>query len=484
MKALARFAWWLALAGGGLVAAFAFFIAARVALYRQVDDRERLDNKRRYLEHIAESSQSSPAGPDVVVILFDDLGYGDLGIYGSESIRTPNIDRLAAEGVRFTNAYSASPYCSASRAALLTGRYAARAELDLVVQSPGSFRDRLLKLGWRNRRLPAEEITLAEVLQSSGRATAAFGKWHLGNRSPSLPNDLGFDHYYGILNSNDQGRPAVWQGREIVERHPVDQAALTRRYTERAVAFLEDQKDGPFFLYLPHTFPHIPLHVDPERLGTSEGGLYGDVVEELDDSVGTIVATLERLGRAENTLIVVTSDNGPWFQGSRGNTRGRKLEIFEGGMRVPLIVHWPAGIAGGLVVDAPVISTDIFPTVLELAGLPLPEDRIVDGKSLVEVLNDNGSGPHEAIYYHQLGKVKAVRSGRFKYHDRHRVGFGNPMDWPLEPTLPRGPWLFDLSLDPLESYDVSAKHPGTARRLRELLETRQRELDTNPRGWL
>jgi arylsulfatase A-like enzyme len=473
----------LALAAGGLAVAAALVVAGRIALYRQTDDRQHLDSKRRYLERVAGLAPRA-AGPSVVVILFDDLGYGDLGVYGSDSIRTPNVDRLAAEGVRFTNAYSASPYCSASRAALLTGRYAARAGLDLVVQAPGTSRDRLLKLGWRNRRLPAEEITLAEVLQSAGWATAAFGKWHLGNRSPSLPNDLGFGRYYGLLNSNDQGEPAVWQDREIVERHPIDQTTLTRRYTERAVAFLEENRGRPFFLYLPHTFPHVPLHVAADRLGTSAGGLYGDAVEELDDSVGTVVATLERLGVADDTLIVLTSDNGPWFQGSPGVTRGRKLEIFEGGMRVPMIVRWPRRVAGGAVVDDPVVGIDVFPTVLELAGLPLPDDRVVDGESLAEVLTAGAPGPHDAVYYHQLGVVRAVRSGRFKYHDRHRVGFGNPMDWPVEFTVDRGPWLFDLALDPRESYDVSARHPEEARRLRGLLEERRREMETHPRGWL
>jgi uncharacterized sulfatase len=473
---------WLALGLGALAAAFALFVAARILLYRQSDDRTHLAAKRDYLARLAALAGDQPAGPNLVVILFDDLGYGDLGAYGTAAIRTPRLDRLAEEGLRFTHAYAASPYCSASRAALLTGRYAVRAGLDHVLQAPGTFTDQLLKLGWRNRRLPAEEITLAEALRAVGYRTAIFGKWHLGSASPSLPTDLGFDEYYGLLYSNDQGRPEVWHNREVVEPHPIDQTTLTRRYTERAVAFLDANRDRPFFLYLPHTFPHIPLHVSADRLGTSEGGLYGDVVEELDDSVGAVLDALERLELADETLIVASSDNGPWFQGSPGGTRGRKLDIFEGGMRVPLLVRWPGRLEGGRVVDEPVVSVDLFPTVLELAGLPAPADRIVDGRSLVPLL-EGGEIAERPIWYYQLGELRAVRSGRFKYHDRHGVFYGNPMDWPWGPMKRRGPWLFDLELDPDESYDISARHPEVARRLRELLEARQREFAENPRGW-
>ncbi len=472
-----------AVALGALLLAAVLWLAARIVFYRQVDDPEHLEGKREYLARVAELGGGSPEGPNVVLILFDDLGYGDLGAYGSRAIRTPHLDRLAREGARLTQAYSASPYCSGSRAALLTGRYAVRSGLDHVVQVPWTLRDLLLRIGKRNRRLPAEELILPEVLAAAGYATGILGKWHLGDESPSLPNERGFDTFYGLLHSNDQGKPVVWKDREVVEGHPVDQTTLTRRYTEKAVAFLEANRDRPFFLYLPHTFPHVPLHVSEERRGASEGGLYGDVVEELDDSVGVVLEALARLGLEKRTLVLVTSDNGPWFQGSPGGIRGRKMDVFEGGMRVPFLAFWPGRIPADQVLDDLVMGIDVFPTLLELAGLPLPEDRVIDGRSLVDLLERGRPAPHEALYFYQLGVLRAVRRGRFKYHDRHRVFYGNPMDWPWGPMLRRGPWLFDLGLDPDESYDVSDRHPEVARCLRALLEAQRQGSGANPRGW-
>jgi arylsulfatase A-like enzyme len=459
------------------------YITGRILLYHQVDDDRHLALKRAYLGQVADLERDFPAAPNLVLILFDDLGHGDLGAYGGGAIATPELDRLASEGLLFHSAYSASPYCSASRASLLTGRYAVHAALDHVVQTPGSWQDLLIRLGGLNRRLPAEEITLAEVLQAAGYATAVFGKWHLGDESPSLPNDMGFDSFYGLLFSNDQGEPVVWHDREIVEQHPIDQTTLTRRYTDRAIAFIEEQQRRPFFLYLPHTFPHVPLHVGPDRLGRSDAGLYGDVVEELDWSVGAVLEALERTGEAENTLVVVTSDNGPWFEGSPGGVRGRKFDVFEGGMRVPFIASWPGVIAPGTEDDDPVINIDLFPTMLELASLPLPPDRVIDGRSLVHRLErrtGEGRGP---VWFHQIGQLRAVRDGRFKYHDRHRVPYGNPADFWIGFSVRRGPWLFDLEQNPDESYDVAARHPETAESLQRLLDERKQELEENPRGW-
>jgi uncharacterized sulfatase len=362
-----------------LVAVAALYLVGRIMLYRQFDDEQHLAFKRTYLERLAEMTGSSPAGPNLVMILFDDLGAGDIGAYGGGAVATPNLDRLASQGLLFGEAYSSSPYCSASRAGLLTGRYAVRAGLDHVAQVPGTWEDALLRLGGLNRRLPAEEITLAEVLRAAGYDTAIIGKWHLGDESPSLPNDMGFASFYGLLFSNDQGEPVVWQDRLIVEPAPIDQTTLTRRYTERAVAFIEEDRDGPFFLYLPHTFPHIPLHVAADRRGRSAAGLYGDVVEELDWSTGAVLDALTRTGATNNTLVIVTSDNGPWFQGSPGGVRGRKFDVFEGGMRVPLLAWWPGRIAPGRVDDEPVIGVDLFPTVLELAT-PGPPARRARGR--------------------------------------------------------------------------------------------------------
>jgi arylsulfatase A len=457
------------------------FLGGRILLYRQVDEKLHVELKRTYLEQIEELEP--PPGPNIVVILFDDLGYGDIGAYGGEAIATPNLDRLAAEGLLFKNAYSPSPYCSASRAGLMTGRYAVRSGLDHVVQVPGSWQDTLERLGGLNRRLPAEEIILAEVLRAAGYATGIVGKWHLGDESPSLPNDLGFDSFYGLLFSNDQGRPVVWEDREIVEDHPIDQTTLTRRYTQRAVAFIEENSDRPFFLYLPHTFPHIPLAVGKDRLGGSEAGLFGDVVEELDWSTGAVLDALERTGLGDHTLVVVSSDNGPWFQGSPGGVRGRKFDVFEGGMRVPFFVRWPERIPAGGIDEDLLVAIDLFPTILDLVGVQGPPDRIIDGSSLVHRFVGGESASRGPVWFHQVGHLRGVREGRFKYHDRHRVPFGNPPDFGLGVWTKKGPWLFDLELDRDESYDVSERHPETFKRMGKMLEARRQELEDNPRGW-
>jgi arylsulfatase A-like enzyme len=466
-----------------LVALAVLYLAGRILLYRQVDNEQHLASKRTYLEQVSNKKNEHQGGPNVVIILFDDLGYGDIGAYGGKAIATPNIDRLAADGLLFKNAYSPSPYCSASRAGLLTGRYAVHTALDHVVQVPGSWQDTLERLGGLNRRLPAEEITLAEVLRAVGYATGIVGKWHLGDESPSLPNDMGFDSFYGLLFSNDQGEPVVWNNRDIIEDHPIDQTTLTRRYTEKAVAFIEENRDRPFFLYLPHTFPHIPLHVGEERLGSSAAGLFGDVVEELDWSTGAVLEALERTGVADNTLVVVSSDNGPWFQGSPGGVRGRKFDVFEGGMRVPFIARWPGRIPLGGVDEDLVVAIDLFPTVLDLLGILSPPDRVIDGTSLVQRFGEGESNPRGPVWFHQVGHLRAVREGRFKYHDRHRVPFGNPPDFSFGVWAQKGPWLFDLDLDPDESYDVSERHPETFARMGEMLRARRQEMEDNPRGW-
>jgi uncharacterized sulfatase len=321
------------------------------------------------------------------------------------------------------------------------------------------------------------------VLRAAGYVTAVVGKWHLGDESPSLPNDMGFDSFYGLLFSNDQGEPVVWSDREVVEQHPIDQSTLTRRYTERAVAFIEEQRDRPFFLYLPHTFPHVPLHAAADRRGRSAAGLYGDVVEELDWSTGAVLEALERSGVADNTLVIVSSDNGPWFQGSPGGIRGRKFDAFEGGMRVPLLVSWTGQIEPARVDEEPVVGVDLFPTVLEILGLPQPPDRVIDGQSLLGRLQGQETDGHGPVWFSQVGHLRAVREGRFKYHDRHSVPFGNPADFRVAFHVAKGPWLFDLETDPDESYDLTERHPEVARRLGRIFEAHRRELESNPRGW-
>jgi arylsulfatase A-like enzyme len=466
----------LGLLGAGVLAA-----GWRIVFYRQQDDAERVASKKAYLAAVA--AARAPAGPNVVVILFDDLGYGDLGCTGSQAIQTPHIDTLARQGALWRNGYSASPYCTGSRAGLMTGRYPVRSGLDHVLSPAGSWHDVGLRLGGLNRRLPEEEVTLPEILAAAGYDTAMVGKWHLGDRSPALPSDRGFAHWFGLLHSNDQGEPVVWRDGRVAESHPIDQTTLTRRYTDEAVAFIAEPRQRPFFLYLAHTFPHVPLHAPAARRGTSRGGLYGDVVEELDASVGGVMNALAEHGLDQDTLVLVTSDNGPWFEGSSGPTRGRKHDIFEGGMRVPFIARWPRRMASGQVRDELVIGVDVLPTVLELAGVPPPPDRELDGVSLAGALARGEPGPERAIYFHQLGVARAVREARFKFHARHMVPYGNPMNWPWAPSVEQGPWLFDLAVDPAESYDVSLRYPAARRHLEELLQAHAQALARNPRGW-
>ena len=466
-----------------LVVAGSMFLAARVLMPAQMGDAVHLQLKRDYLATVAEEVDTEARRPNLVVILFDDLGYGDLSSYGSRAIRTPNLDSLAADGLRFSHGYSPSPYCSASRAGLLTGRHPARMGLDHVLQPAGTWKDVLLRIGARNRLLPEEEIVLSEVLNSAGYSTALVGKWHLGDRAPSLPNTRGFQSFYGLVYSNDQGEPSVWRDQEIVEEHPIDQSTLTQRYTEQSVAFLEGQSaERPFFVS--HTFPHVPLSASERFEGSSDGGLYGDVVEELDGSVGLIVDTLDRLDLAKDTMILVTSDNGPWFQGSSGGLRGRKMDFFEGGMRVPFLVSWPGTIEQNLTIESLVSGLDLFPTFLELAEIPLPTDRKYDGVSQAELLRTGRGKPRDSILYSQIRQFHAWRRGRYKYHAERMIPYGNPMAWRLGLAVRKGPWLFDLEIDPDESYDISSKAPEVAQQLATELSSFVKDWQQNPRGWL
>jgi uncharacterized sulfatase len=332
-------------------------------------------------------------------------------------------------------------------------------------------------------RLPADEITLAEALGAAGYATAMVGKWHLGDTKPSLPDDFGFDRFFGVLYSNDMSPLALWRDREIVEPHPIDQRQLTRKYTEQAVAFVEEEREGPFFLYVAHSFPHVPLHASPEQAGKSASGLYGDVIADLDASTGAILDALERRGLTRETLVLVTSDNGPWYEGSAAGVRGRKNDSFEGGMRVPLLARWPGRIPADQRIEEVAAGVDLFPTVLARAGVPLPADRIVDGLDLWPLLTVGSNAPERPIWYYQGDSLLAVRSGRWKAHRRHGVFGGVPANWLVAPLAPQGPWLFDLARDPDESYDVSRRHPEELEKLLAAMRGFESELAANPRGW-
>ena len=460
-------------------------------LYEQVDDEERVAAKQAYLERVARAEPDPGRRPNVVLILFDDLGHGDLSSYGATAIRTPRIDALAAGGVRLTDYYAPAPVCSPSRAALLTGRYPVRTRVTQVPMTrDGTIGAPLAGLPLYEiqrafgaaTRLPAEEITLAEVLQAAGYATAMFGKWHLGQESPSLPNERGFDVFEGVLSSNDQLPNPYLRGSEVVEESPVDQTNLTQRYTDAAIDFIAANHARPFFIYMPHTFPHRPLHPSKEQRGKSAGGLYGDVVEDLDGSVGRIVDALERWNLSRETLILITSDNGPWFQGSPGGHRGRKTDLFEGGFAVPFIASLPGVLPAGAVRSQMAMGIDVFPTVLALAGIEEPDDRVIDGRDLMPMLRSDAPTPHEALFFYWATELGAVRTGPWKFQERRPIPVGYaPV--PLTLQMPLGPWLFDLERDGDESYDVGDRHPRVRARLAGLLEERRQADEQNLRGF-
>ncbi len=463
----------------------ALFVGYRIATTGHSDDERRLQDKRDYLAQLGQQARLDGA-PSIVFFLYDDMGYGDIGAGADgDMIRTPHIDRLAAQGVVLTDFHSPSPVCTPSRAGYLTGRLAPRAGLPNVVFPSGSVKGFLfstLPAPHLNVRLPAEEITLADILGAAGYATGMVGKWHLGDRSPSLPNDMGFDSYFGALYSNDMEPFALYADREIAVEAPADQRLLTERYTEAATGFIEQHAGKPFFLYFAHNFPHDPLFVREERSGRSRAGLYGDVLEEIDDSVGAIVETLANNGQLDNTLIVITSDNGPWFLGDAGDQRGRKGNTFEGGMRVPFIAHWPQAIEGGRVEHGMAMGIDLVPTVLEMLELPPPPDRLLDGRSMLSLLTEGGASDHDYLYYYEGETLFAVRDQRFKYRGPAGV-FYSTDQMPVGGAVPQKEWLFDLAGDPREAYDTSDRNPQALARLREAFASKRREMADNPRGW-
>ena len=437
-----------------------------------------------------ESSTRQTAPPNVVIIFADDLGYGDLGAYGHPTIRTPNLDRMAAEGMKFTQFYAGASVCTPSRAALLTGR--------LPVRSGMAGEDRRVLFPDSRLGLPEREITIAEALQEEGYATAAIGKWHLGHRGPYLPQRHGFDYYYGIPYSNDMDRvvEGEWQdpfweprseywnvplmrGEEIIER-PVHQETITRRYTDEAVGFIREHAAEPFFLYLAHSMPHVPLFRSAEFAGRSERGRYGDVIEEIDWSVGEVLDVLEAEGIDENTLVFFTSDNGPWLVfgthgGSAGLLRDGKGTTWEGGMREPAIAWWPETISPGSVSSALATTMDLFPTALGAAGVAVPTDRVLDGIDLGDVLRGRSVQAHEMLYYYRGTRLFAARMGPWKAHfitQRAYVG-----DAPVRHSPPL---LFHLGNDPSEQFDVAGAHPDVLDAVRVRVDEHLAQLDPYP----
>ncbi|MBC54319.1 MAG: arylsulfatase [Gammaproteobacteria bacterium] len=404
--------------------------------------------------------------PNIIVIMADDLGYGDIGVYGASLISTPHLDRMSTEGIRLDSFYASANVCTPSRGGLLTGRYPVRLGLTADVARPSN------DIG-----LAREEVTIADALQATGYRTALIGKWHLGSQPQHAPLHYGFDTFYGLLHSNDMHPLQLYQGSQVIE-DPVNQSTLTERYTDQAVAFIENNRSNPFFLYLAHTFPHTPLHTAAPFEGQSAAGLYGDTVETLDWSTGRILDTLQSLGLDDNTLVIFTSDNGPWFEGSASHLRDRKGASWEGGMRVPFIARWPGTIPAAQVSNEPAMNIDLFPTLVAMAGGEMPDDRPIDGKDILPMLTRGAPSPHEALYLFQNDRIAGVRSGQWKLvvESSYRnviTSFDNSQSYYGPSGL-----LFDLHLDPGETYSFARENPDVVTRLRGYLEQAQRDLDT------
>jgi arylsulfatase A len=428
--------------------------------------------------------------PNFVIIMADDLGYGDLGCYGHPSIRTPHLDRMAREGLRFTDFYSCAEVCTPSRAGLLTGRYPVRS--GMAGEKPRVFNVR------SKHGLPTNEITIAEALKQRGYATACIGKWHLGSRPEHLPNRHGFDYSFGLPYSNDMPThtnvppnaagtltprneffDVPLQRNEEVLETTARQDTLTKRYTEEAIKFIRQNRKQPFFVYLPHTFPHVPLFASEEFRGKSARGLYGDVVEELDWSVGQLLETLRKEDLAENTLVFFTSDNGPWITrrlagGSAGLLREGKGSTWEGGMRVPTIAWWPGRIKPGQT-DALACNLDFFPTLLALAGVDKPKDRPIDGVDLAPILFGKGQPQRDTFFYYRATELYAVRKGVMKAHFQTRPGYGPQ---PVEKHDP--PLLYHLAHDPSERFDVAKDYPEMLAEIKRAVEAHRATCEPVP----
>lgn len=392
--------------------------------------------------------------PNFVIIYTDDLGYGDIGCFGANDIETPHIDRIADEGMKFTSAYSAASVCSPSRAALMTGRYPQRMGINSVF-FPESYTG-----------MDPSEITIAEVLKDEGYTTGMVGKWHLGHRRQFLPLQQGFDEYFGIPYSNDMESIVYMRGNEVEEFH-VNQQLITLRYTEEALSFIENYQDKPFFLYLSHNMPHVPIYASDKFKGTSNRGLYGDVIQEIDWSVGQILEKLERLNLLENTMVIFSSDNGPWLVmrelgGSNGILREGKGYTFEGGMRVPTIAMWKGTIPSGSVHKGIITQMDLFPTMTRLAGGNIPHDRPIDGVDITNVLTNNGSRKDSTFLFMHLKDLKGYRKGKWKVK-RPFAGFGGN---PWRASVPaHDSLLFNLEEDPGEDNNLFDIQPELARKL-------------------
>jgi arylsulfatase A-like enzyme len=432
--------------------------------------------------------------PNFVVIFCDDLGYGDLGCFGHPTIRTPHLDRMAAEGQRWTNFYVGASVCTPSRAALLTGR--------LPIRNGMMSAKRRVLFPDSKGGLPASETTIAEALKEAGYATAAVGKWHLGHLPQYLPTAHGFDTYWGIPYSNDmdaqKGFPGyrkmaqsdalyvapieqynvpILHNTTEVER-PANQHTLTGRYTDKAIEFIKQHREERFFVYLAHNLPHIPLYAGQQHRGTSRRGLFGDVIEEIDAGVGKILATLKQLALDENTLVVFTSDNGPWLPfhthgGSAGLLREGKGTTFEGGMREPTLFWWPGTVDPGVQIEMGA-TMDLLPTFCALAGVAPPSDRTLDGYDLSPLLlGETQTSVRDRIFYWREEQLWAVRVGPWKAHFITQGCYGMGPERVEHET----PELYQLEHDPSEKYNIAEHHPDVIEQLTAIAQEHRQSVE-------
>ena len=432
--------------------------------------------------------------PNFIVILADDLGYADLGCFGAVDMSTPELDRLAQEGMRLTSFHVAAPTCTASRAALMTGCYPVRVGMGDAIAPRADGTTSPSRVLWPNSPfgLNPDEITLPEILQKGGYVTGMIGKWHLGDPPKYNPVRHGFDEFFGVFFSNDMEPYDCYRNGDKLDE-PIDRDLQTKRYTEEAVAFIRRSKDKPFFLYLAHTMPHIPLAASPEFRGKSKRGLYGDAVSEVDWSVGQMMATLRELGLDKNTLVLFSSDNGGWLlRGEQGglNTplRGGKGGTYEGGMCVPCIAWQRGVIPDGSTCHELTAAMDLLPTFVAMAGGEVPGDRIIDGHDITPLLKGEAGAksPWQHYFYYFGNELHAVRSGRWKFRAKNLLKNENiyNKEWretPIgESEIP--PALYDLSRDPAEQKSVLGDHPKIAARLRGYLDIARQDLGDSLTG--
>ena len=420
-------------------------------------------NKFTFLFLLIQCFYSFGQKPNIVYIFADDLGYGDLSCYGAKDINTPNIDQIAKEGIKFTEFYSASSVCSPSRAALLTGRYPQRMGINTVF-FPESFTG-----------IPDTEITIPEILKEKGYATGIVGKWHLGHHYQYLPLQQGFDEYFGIPYSNDMESVVYMRGNEV-ESYKVKQQYITKTYTKEAQKFITKNKDNSFFLYIAHSMPHVPLYASEEFIGTSKRGLYGDVVQELDWSVGQILKSLREHGILENTLIVFSSDNGPWLAmkedgGSAGDLREGKTFTFDGGMKVPTVAMWKNRIPQGIINTEVASQMDWFPTIANITGSSIPKGLVIDGLDISKVLTDKGNRKNSDLLFLDGKQLQGYRSGQWKVKLPYKGFRGNK--W-KQFVKAHDTLLFNLNTDPGEKNNLFEKYPEKAKEiLKEMIEKYQ-----------